>query len=496
MKKIVTTIAASALASAVYAGGLNTNTNQHAAYQRNFAREATTDIDAAYTNPAGTVFMEDGLHLSFTGQCAFQERNIETEYKPFMMNGGDSIKKFNGEAIAPFVPSLQAVYKKNNWAAYFNFAVPGGGGKATFEDGIPALEKRVSSLPLALSQNGISTSQYSLNAYLKGQQMIFGATLGAAYKFNEHFSAAVGVRVCYASNSYEGYLKDIKINPDGQEMLANKYFSAAQQKYTDLAEKALAGAAQYEAAGMATEAAGLKAQAAQAQAAATQMAGYAASTKDIEIDCDQTGWGVAPIISLDYKMGPVNLATRYEFKTKISVENSSNLTANPTMPAELAPYIDGVESRDDLPALWTIGMDCNMTDNIKICTGYRYYFDKDAHFAGGVEKYVEHGTKEYAYGIEWNATKWLMVSGSYMRTEFAFADAYLNNINYNGSSNNFGLGGRFTLNEHLNIDLGGFFTKYEDRQVKHADYAGLGIGGVDNYERKNFAFALGINYHF
>ena len=95
MKKIVTTIAASALASAVYAGGLNTNTNQHAAYQRNFAREATTDIDAAYSNPAGTVFMEDGFHLSFTGQCAFQERNIETEYKPFMMNGGDSIKKFN-----------------------------------------------------------------------------------------------------------------------------------------------------------------------------------------------------------------------------------------------------------------------------------------------------------------------------------------------------------------------------------------------------------------
>lgn len=496
MKKIVTTIAASALASAVYAGGLNTNTNQHAAYQRNFAREATTDIDAAYSNPAGTVFMEDGLHLSFTGQCAIQERNIETEYAPFKMNGGDSIKKFNGEAVAPFVPSFQAVYKKNNWAGFFNFAVPGGGGKATFEDGIPALEKRVASIPLALSQNGIATTQYSADAYLKGQQMIFGATLGAAYKFNDNLSAAVGVRVCYASNKYEGYLKNIKINPDGNTMLANTYFSAAQSKYSDLAAQATAGAAQYEAAGMTEKATELKTQAAQAQAVADQMGAYAAASKDIEIDCEQTGFGVAPIISLDYKMGPVNLATRYEFKTKISVENSSNLKATPATPAELLPYIDGVESRDDLPALWTIGMDVNMTDNIKLCTGYRYYFDKDAHFAGEVEKFVEHGTKEYAYGVEWTANKWLLVSATYMRTEFAFSDDYLNNINYNGSSNNFGLGGRFTINEHLNIDLGGFFTKYEDRQVKKTDYAGLGIPGVDNYERKNFAFALGINYNF
>ena len=496
MKKIVTTIAASALATAVYAGGLNTNTNQHAAYQRTFAREATTDIDAAYSNPAGTAFMEDGLHIAFTGQCAFQERNIETKYAPFKMNGGDSIKKFDGEAIAPFVPSLQVVYKKNNWAGFFNFAVPGGGGKATFEEGIPALEKRVASIPLALSQNGITTTKYSQEAYLKGQQMIFGATLGTAYKFNEHFSASVGVRVCYASNQYEGYLKNIKINPDGKEMLANTYFTAAQEKYAGLAKQATEGAAQYEAAGMTEKAAELKAQAAQAKGAAEQMGAYAAATKDIEIDCEQTGIGVAPIISVDYKMGPVNLATRYEFKTKISVENSSNIKPSAALPNELLPYVDGVESRDDLPALWTVGMDCNMTDNIKLCTGYRYYFDKDAHFAGGVEKYVEHGTKEYAYGIEWTVNKWLLVSGTYMRTEFAFADAYLNNINYNGSSNNFGMGGRFTINEHLNIDVAGFFSKYEDREVKINDYAGLGIEGTDNYERKNIAFALGVNYKF
>ena len=39
--------------AAVYAGGLMTNTNYHIAFDRMFARGATTEIDAAFSNPAG-----------------------------------------------------------------------------------------------------------------------------------------------------------------------------------------------------------------------------------------------------------------------------------------------------------------------------------------------------------------------------------------------------------------------------------------------------------
>ncbi|MBO5863581.1 MAG: hypothetical protein J6Q59_04860, partial [Paludibacteraceae bacterium] len=81
-------------ASAVsYAGGIATNTNQHAAYQRNFAREASTEVDAAYSNPAGLGFMEDGFYISFSAQSAFQERNIESSYLGF----GNEPKKFEGK---------------------------------------------------------------------------------------------------------------------------------------------------------------------------------------------------------------------------------------------------------------------------------------------------------------------------------------------------------------------------------------------------------------
>ena len=36
-----------------YAGGLLTNTNQHAAYNRMMSREASIGIDGVYYNPAG-----------------------------------------------------------------------------------------------------------------------------------------------------------------------------------------------------------------------------------------------------------------------------------------------------------------------------------------------------------------------------------------------------------------------------------------------------------
>ena len=45
---------------AANAGGLMTNTNYHIAFDRMFARGATFDIDAAYSNPAGLAWGHEG----------------------------------------------------------------------------------------------------------------------------------------------------------------------------------------------------------------------------------------------------------------------------------------------------------------------------------------------------------------------------------------------------------------------------------------------------
>ena len=66
-------MAAFALTS--FAGGLLTNTNQHAAFVRNPARFASLDIDAVYFNPAGIAFLQDGFHLSANWQMVWQDRD-------------------------------------------------------------------------------------------------------------------------------------------------------------------------------------------------------------------------------------------------------------------------------------------------------------------------------------------------------------------------------------------------------------------------------------
>ncbi len=127
-KKLGVDVAMLIVSLSTFAGGLLTNTNQHVLFLRNLARDASTEIDAVYSNPAGLAFMTDGLHLSFNNQSAFQTRTITSTFAPFVANGDDATKKFKGETSVPFIPSLFAVYKKDRWAFSGSFAITGGGG--------------------------------------------------------------------------------------------------------------------------------------------------------------------------------------------------------------------------------------------------------------------------------------------------------------------------------------------------------------------------------
>ena len=135
----------------LYAGGILTNTNQSAHFIRMLARDASLQIDAAYTNPAGLVKLDDGLHFSFTNQSAFQTRTITSTFAPFVGFGGNKQKEYLGKTTAPVIPSFQIAYKTGKLALSGSFAVVGGGGEANFKDGLPSFESSIASIPIALS---------------------------------------------------------------------------------------------------------------------------------------------------------------------------------------------------------------------------------------------------------------------------------------------------------------------------------------------------------
>lgn len=469
-----------------FAGGLLTNTNQHVLFLRMLARNASTEIDAVYSNPAGVAFMENGWHLSFNAQSAYQTRKITSTFAPFAMNGNEVTKHYKGEASAPIIPSLYGAYVTDRWSISGNFAISGGGGKATFNDGLGSFESIVSMVPIIANTMSSmlpgldipTINRYSVDSYMQGRQYIFGLQLGATYKITDYLSVFAGGRMNYVSNHYKGYLRDIQIGfADGGSMVN------ASQAFGELAQEV---PAPYK----------------------SSVELLAGATADKEVDCKQKGWGITPILGADFKMGKWNVGVKYEFKTKLNIEN--NTTINTT---GFKDYDHGVNTPHDIPSLLTVGVSYNPIPEVQLAVGYHHFFDSSAKMANGKEQYTGNGTNEYLGGISWDVTKWLQLSTGMQRTKYGVQDDYQTDMSFSISSYSYGLGAGFNITPNLQLNVAYFWTKY-DTYTKNMDnynymsdkLESLGIPstiaqaikieGQDKFTRTNKVFGIGIDYRF
>jgi len=490
MKKVFTLLAALGVATtSAFAGGILTNTNQHVNFLRDPARDATTDIDAIYSNPAGISFMNLGWHFSFNGQSAFQNRDITSTFAPFAENAdghsaADGTRKYKGVASAPFIPSVFAVWRYNDrWTFGGNFALTGGGGKATFNDGLPSFESQVALIPALLSTYAtqmnmpeLASSQYSYNTFMQGRQYIFGLNFGSAYKFNKHLSGFVGMRINYVTNHYYGYVKNIKATLAGSTTLVdlNNYFSNISSQFATLAIQ--------------SQIAGNTTLATQYTKLAVATAKIASGTSDKELDCSQTGWGVTPIIGLDYKAGPLNLAAKYEFITKLNIENQSQNTTG------VSSFDNGVNTPNDIPALLTLGAAYDVTSRLHVSTGYHHYYDKSASMSNDRQKALSGGTDEYLAGVEYDITPITTISAGYQKTNYGMTDAFQEDMSFYVNSYSIGMGCRFKINSHMKANVAYFQTNYGKYTKSSTNYNNTGLPGKDIYTRTNKVFGVGIDY--
>ncbi len=180
MKKLILMFFSLLLTTSVaFSGGIVTNYNQSAAYIRMFVRDATTEIDAVFYNPAGLTKLKDGWHFSFSGQNLTQNRTVKSTF-PYL-NDAD----FEGDAKVPIFPSFYTAYKTGKFAFSFGFNPVGGGGTATFNAGLPTMEIPVSTLVPLLGSVGVTG--YSANMKFKGYSVYFGFQGGVSYEINENF---------------------------------------------------------------------------------------------------------------------------------------------------------------------------------------------------------------------------------------------------------------------------------------------------------------------
>lgn len=434
MKKILFTIfSLFLLADFAFAGGIVTNTNQSAAWVRTLARDASVDVDAVFFNPAGLTQLEDGFYLQVNSQTISQGRTVSSTF-PTLNN-----KDYEGKTLVPFLPTAFAVYMHGKFAFSGGFTVIGGGGSAEFEKGLPDFEYQVSGLPTGLAGLkpvgqaagvDLSVTGYSVETKLVGSSAYFGYQGAVTYKFNDMLSVAAGARFVSASNSYEGFIKNISLVTPTGTLRADNFINQKAlptiagvktklstavtqlspipvllQPYLanyggiTLDQAKAAGAisdAQYQSLiaagtgigmtsvgtktlqqyydGINAGIAGYNAQITQLTATSAQLSATATSLADKELNVEQTGTGWAPFFGFDLNLldGMLGLAVKYEMKTNLTVTTSE-------IKDDVGMYTDGEEVPNEIPAMLSAGLRFKL-GGLNLQTGYHYYFDDAAKY--------------------------------------------------------------------------------------------------------------------
>ena len=494
MKRIIVSAAIAALVTvSVFAGGLMTNTNYHIAFDRMFARGATTEIDAVFSNPAGLAWGHEGWQLSLNFQKPWQNRDVEININNFLANpavgnpGETFHKKYNGEASAPIVPALFASYKKDRWAVSAMIGIVGSGGFVEYDEGVPmfnvpitakiysTLFQTIAATPYAAQADALARD-FILDSSMKGKQYIYGGQVNFTYRIIDCLSAAVGFR----TNYYDGYYKGHVTAMPGQNIAA--------------------------------------------------MVGNN-PLMDLQLDCVQRGWGFTPIISADFHMNKWTVAMRYEFRTKINTENDTRtLTVGTTgtngysvtdvkamaeqygnaavitalsapdklgdMAGKVADYLPNEHTRYDMPSLFVAAVGYEFTPSLRAATEFHFFDDKNAKMGGQRQEKLSHGTYEVLAGVEWDINKKFTVSCGGQRTDYGLTDDYQQNTSFACDSWSLGLGGAWNINEKIRLNASYFCSLYSDYNKTLNNAYSTPYTVDKTYSRTNHVIGVGVDYKF
>ena len=375
------------------------------------------------------------------------------QYRNIELTANNRYQLFEGKASAPIVPALFASYKKNRWAVSAMIGIVGSGGFVEYDAGVPMFNVVLAGM---LGQKGITPDQYTLDSQMKGKQYIYGGQLNVTYRLTDCLAVAIGGR----ANYYDGYYRGHVI-ADGHPLLG------------DLAK--------------------------------------------LELDVDQRGWGFTPLVSVNYHKGPLTLAARYEFRTKVEVPNETNtlnagLGAKVTaMLQQLDPaglqaigtalatktvaYQDGETTRYDMPALLSVAAGYAFSPKLRATLEYHFFDDRHAKMANNRQEHLTHGTNEFLAGIEGDLNDRWTLSWGIQRTDYGLSDDYQLNTSFACDSWSIGLGAAVNLSDKLRLNAGYFITIYDD-YTKQCQAARDGYNGEEIYSRTNNVIGIGLDWKF
>jgi long-chain fatty acid transport protein len=527
MRKLLFFIASLFITGSLLAGGLVTNNNQSAMFTRLQNRNASTDIDAVYFNPAGLTKLGNGFFVSINNQTITQTQKVISSF-PFL-NGAP--KEYVGNVKAPIFPGVYVVYNTGKLSLSAGFNPIGGGGGAEYKTGLSTFEMPISVIPASLSAQGIPTSQYSADIYFKGSSAYMGYQGNVGYKINDKISVAVGMRFVSASNKYKGHINSISINPtypafgtayNGSMVLASDFFTSGAAFLNGLATSSstaaaglsaaiaggvpagtplsampvataagvtqLLGAAGISTTGMniGTAAATLNAVGPAFTSKATVMTENAGATQNVSVDATMSGTGITPIISVDYSpTEQLNLSARYEFKTKIDLKTK----VAPNMGGPL--FINDSIGVGDLSASLSLGATFRPTEKLMLTASFNEYFDKNVKYDGRTDE-IDKNFLEFGLGVEYALTEKLRISGGWSHTTTGVNKNYQSAMSFSTNTNSFGGGFGYRITPMIDLNLAFQRAFYAEGSKPFSDIATY----TETYNKSTWMIAAGLDFSF
>lgn len=387
-------------------------------------------VSGAYYNPAGTVFLEDGLYVQLNSQTLLKNYEMET-----VMAGTD---KLSHESDHPtlFVPSIQIVKKEGDRSYFLHAGAAAGGGKVKYDNGISAFEVigqgiqatfNKGNSDLGLSPNNGTIVKYLGGSTVNGSSYYFNTTFGMAQKINSKFSIAGGLRMMYVTRELNGSA-DYNLNIAGQSS-------------------------------------------------------YKDANIHVDIDSERTGWGVGGVIGFNYQpTDRLNIGFKYESEVHLNLDadgsvnaknvDNSILIGDPSKDKLIAGGIteslrnEGVikewlvDANRNLPAMMALGVSYQLTDRITLLTSGNYYFIKDANTDNPYDHY-DNGY-EVSVGVDYKLNdKWTLMAG-YQYTDTGANERTYKDTDYALDADMYGAGVKYTPDETKEFLISYAYVDYKN----------------------------------
>ena len=455
MKKSLLILSLIASANA-FAGSIDYLAQQDAEYFAHPAMIGKVGVSGAYYNPAGTVFLEDGLYVQLNSQTLFKNYEMET-----VLEGTD---KLSHESDHPtlFVPSIQIVKKEGDRSYFLHAGAAAGGGKVKYDNGISAFEVIGQGIQLGLPLKDpnlkYNTVTYLGGSTVNGSSYYFNTTFGMAQKINSKFSIAGGLRMMYVTRELNGsasYFLDPmgKINPQ-----ANPYENV-----------------------------------------------------HVDIDSERTGWGVGGVIGFNYQpTDRLNIGFKYETEVHLNLDADGSVKASTTdkpiiKDKNTDTIIAGgiteslrneavikewlVDANRNLPAMMALGVSYQLTDRVTLLTSGNYYFIKDANTDNPYDHY-DNGY-ELSVGVDYKLNdKWTLMAG-YQYTDTGANENTYKDTDYALDADMYGAGIKYTPDETKE-----FIVSYAYVDYKNGTAVDKSGAKTTTFKKQVDAIALSATFKF